>query len=312
MEKINKFIPIVILIGVGVIIYLLIQNKKDTGSQSDLLLAMADKLNVNNQPPKKDEQPESSQTTSESNESATASEEEKAQIITIADKLCFNKELTADEKKFYDQFQTDIDKELEGSEKMRDSIVDKFMNGAKEKEFSEFEQEYYNVNQHDIDAIINYEKQLASIVLKITRGITDFSTEELQFQQNNAKEIEAALKDISELSENKKSDAAAKSSQDKSKKGANPPLAAGERLKLILGFFEDGIPKTVTQIAELYSKKTGTASSKGNISSIFGKLEGNQLLWQEIQHNSRWKIFYGLPEWFEGKKLKKEFKEKIA
>lgn len=87
-------------------------------------------------------------------------------------------------------------------------------------------------------------------------------------------------------------------------------MASGERLKIILGFFDDGVPKTVTDLANLYAEKTGTKVNKGNISTIFGKLVKNhQLVCTKAGKDS--KVYHGLPEWFNGSKLKPEYKSKI-
>lgn len=305
LDKINKWIPLLILIVVVVILYFVFSNKKDTESQSNLLLAMAEKLKV---------QPEEEAPSSKLQEQPEPTEEEKEEILRIADILCFGKQLNADDKKFYKKLKTDIDEELENSKRILSIVIDKFLTGS--KDFEDYEKEFYEANKEEIDSIVQYEKLFTSIVLKLTQGQNDFSPAELEFQQNYPKEIEAELKRI------KGEDTPAAPSPishlppDSYRgtipaKGANPPLAQGERLKIVLSLFDDGMPKSAKTITQLYSEKTGTALSKGNISDVLGRIEGKQLLYQEIKGRSDGKYFYGLPEWFDRKKLKKEYKSKI-
>lgn len=175
---------------------------------------------------------------------------------------------------------------------------------AKEKKFQ-------SLFQNQIEEELAYCNQFYPLVKKFVDGVTEFTDAEKEFYDNNSSAIEAELNRIKESS-NPDNSPTHQLTNSPTLSGGNPPLAQGERLKVILGFFEDGIPKTVTDISSLYAQKTGTAPSKGNMSTIFGKLEGKELMCEEIKHNSRWKIFYGLPEWFDGKKLKKEYKQKIA
>lgn len=226
-------------------------------------------------------------------------EEEQYQIEAIADKICFGKELNEEEKKFQKKFNNDINIELKRSQTILGNILNKFLSGA--KDFDEFEKEFYEFYQADIDTIIQNRKCFDSVIKKLTEGITEFTAEELQCQQNYPKEIEAVLAKIQKEKE--------KGSQGLSK--ANPPLAAGERLKIILSMFDDGIPKTVTELAQLYADKTKTKVNPGNVSTIFGKLvDDKKLLCQKIGKNN--KIYHGLPEWFEKGKLKPEYKQKIT
>lgn len=266
-SKIDRYILIAILVVVIIILYYSYKNNKDTGEQSGLLVAMANKLNASAgieqtySNIKLDIEPKSGNTIKIVPREETP--EDGPEIARIAEKIYWREKLTKEEDDFVAIFPIQIDEEVE------------FCN------------------------------QLFQLVRKFMDGVTDFTDEEKQFYDTNSEIIELEL--------NKR-----KVAQDPNQKltndikGANPPLAAGERLKIILSFFDDGIPKTVTQIADMYAEKTGTKASKGNVSTIFGKLEGKQLLWQEIEHNSRWKVYYGLPEWFEGKKLKKEYKSKIS
>lgn len=85
-----------------------------------------------------------------------------------------------------------------------------------------------------------------------------------------------------------------------------------DRKHLMLTFFDDGDPKTRGALAKSYADKTGLAVSEGNTSKLLDKLlEEKKLMNQKILHNSRNKVFYGLPHWFDGKKFLKEYLKKI-
>lgn len=289
--KIDRYLIIAILIVGLVCLYFLFVNKKDTNDQSSLLMAMARKLDA--APPtviQPEEEPEE-----ETKREPKISEADQQEILIIADKLCFGVELDEDEKKFQKRYSAEISKELKNSQDILQIIVGKFLAG--EKDFTEFEKEYYEVNQQYIDEIVQTKKNLASIIQKLTNGNNEFTEEELQVQQNYPAQIEQEL---------------ARIQKEKDRfKGGNPPMAAGERLRIILAFFEDGVPKTVTQLANLYAEKTGTKVNKGNMSTIFGKLVKNhQLVCTKAGKDN--KVYHGLPEWFDGSKLKAEYKSKIT
>lgn len=96
------------------------------------------------------------------------------------------------------------------------------------------------------------------------------------------------------------------------KKEMNVPPTSEGKEKLIMSFFEDGIPKTLSILAELYANECGLVPSTGNTSKIVYKLEEDEKLKsKKILHQSRNKIFYGLPFWFDNKKFKKEYLQKI-
>src|SRR4029078_3393143 len=118
-------------------------------------------------------------------------EEDKEQIIAIADKLCFNKQLTNEEKSFKVRYSPEIAIQVVASKALLSSSIDKFLSGS--TDFTEDEKEVYDSNQEDIDVIVEDRKYLDSIINKITSGISEFTTGELQYQANNAKVIEAEL-----------------------------------------------------------------------------------------------------------------------
>lgn len=279
MEKFERYILIVILIVAIAILYFVYNNKKDTLSQSDLLLAMAKKMQVANVSEivenSKSEKDNKIQDTQEE------TEEESKEIVRIAEKIYSGSgDLTKQEKEFQYRFSEEIQEEIEYCSQFY-PLVQKFV--SRQTEFTDLEKQFYENNSDAIEHELNKIKSAQSSHESITKDDEQ--------KHPSVVLLNASASNIPE--------------------GGNPPLAQGERLKIILGFFEDGVPKTVTEISELYAQTTGTIASKGNMSTIFGKLEGKELLWEKIKHNSRWKIFYGLPEWFDGKKLKKEYKQKI-
>lgn len=295
--KIDRYILIAILVVAILAVALIFITRKENNerhdSQDDLLMAMAEKLRVSNmpnQPSSQEEKPKSKK-----NE---PTEDEEDQIIDIADKICFNMELNAEEKSLQVKFPQEIQKRLQQSRQILGSIINKFISGS--KDFDEYEKEYYENFQEQIDNIIIFKKSVDAIVLKISQGITDFSDEELQFKQKYPKQIEAALLQIKRNESGKESN---------NLKGANPPVSADERLKIILNIFEDEIPRTVTELATIYAEKAKVTFNKGNMSKIFGKLVDNgQLMCEKFKNG---KVYHGLPSWFENKKLKSNYKQNI-
>lgn len=307
----------IIIIGIA-LLYFSITNKKDTNSQNDLLLAMAQKLGAGEVPSPKPQVPNSKEQPEEK------SAEDEDEIIRISDKLCFGKQLTKEEKDFQKKWDADVKKELANSQGILKTVIDKFLSGA--TEFEEYEQDFYENNKEEIDTIIHNQKLFAGIIDKLVKGETDFTEEQLQFQQNYPKEIEKELKRI-RMAETPSTinhqpstithhpspinpPLFPKPNHDFGK--ANPPLAKEERLKLILSFFTDGIPKTISELSPMYAKATGTKGSAGSLYNLFGRLEEGTLQTQKMIIDERAKVYYGLPEWFDGKKLKKEYKSKIA
>lgn len=85
-----------------------------------------------------------------------------------------------------------------------------------------------------------------------------------------------------------------------------------DRKHLLLTYFDDGVPKTKGSLAKSYADDAGLVMSEGNTAKLLDKLlEEKKLMNQKRLHNNRNKVFYGLPHWFEGKKLSKEYSQKI-
>lgn len=315
--KIDRYILIAIL-AVAVLAVILIfltrkENNEHHDSQDDLLLAMAEKLRVT--PVIHESEVEEVKSKDTTAKGPQPTEEEEDAIIGIADKICFNQPLDDADKSLQKKFPTEVQKRLEQSRQILGNIINKFLAGS--KDFDDYEKEYYETFQGPIDNIINFKKSIDAIALKISKGITGFSDEELQFQQNHPKQIEDALAEIKKNEEGKggngnddgkeKGNAAGKGSEGL--KGANPPLSADQRLKIILSIFEDGIPRNVTELATSYAEKAKVPFHKGNMSKIFGKLvDEGQLMCERFRNG---KVYHGPPTWFENKKLKNHYKQNI-
>lgn len=317
----TKALPYLVLgaLVVGLIsLYLLWENRTASKEQTDilkdqskvqsdqttLLVAMAQKLTGEN-PLVPEVTP--AQVTPASTASAPAAEakklsqEEQDKIITISDKICFGKPLNADENVFTALFPDHIKRESEISKKTLATLVGKFLTDT--KDFTKYEKDFYQDNQADIDTIVHdkkaaakNEKLFASVISKLTSGNNDFSAEELEYQQNYPKAIEEELARLK--------------AETEKMKGAGIPNAADERLKIILSFFKDGIPKTVTKLAELYAAATDTKPNKSNASIWFGKLvEDGKIACQQARKGQP--VYHGLPQWFEEGKLKPEYQQKL-
>ena len=287
--KIDRYLLIAILIVGLIALYFLFTNKKETGDQSNLLLAMAQKLGSVHSPQEAQLEKE---LVEKIEERYKPTEEEEDQITNIADKICFSKDLSQEEEQFKQQFGQEIASELEISRKVVEILINKFLTGV--KEFDDFEKEFYEANKDDIDQIVTSRMILDSIIKKLVAGNTDFTEIELEYRENYAQYIEQQLSRI------KKS--------TPSFKGANPPSAADDRLKLILSFFDDGKAKSITDLAKLYAEAMGTKPHTGNASMIFGKLVDDGKLKCTRKKDSTGRIYHGLPGWFEKDNLKPEHK----
>ncbi len=311
--KIDRIVLFIIAGLLIVCVYFLFINKKDTADQSSLLVAMAKKLDSSSE-----EKKPVTKAAKKEESRPELTEQDKEQIVVLADKICLNKQLTKEDKEFRDAFNPEIIAELTVSKSHLKNVIDKFLSGN--IDFTEEQKEFYESNQADIDIIIQDKKYFNAVIQKITSGITEFTEGELQYQQNNPKIIEDELARL-KPKESKGSNA----SNGNELKGAAPPLSADEYLKLILSFFSDNIPKTVTDLSELYADATKSNPNKGNMSRKLGSLEDKGQL--KFVAGKGGKIYYGPPEWFvdkklkiefcpkdwlDGEKLKQEFKNKIA
>lgn len=319
--KIDRYL-LIALVAIGLVcLYFLFTNHKKGNDRDNLLVAMARKLGATEPD---DVDPEEKKQSQNSASEAAPTEEEEVQITNISDKLCFSKALTQEETEFQKRFPQEIQEELMISRQVLGILINKFMAGV--KEFDNFEKEFYEANKEEIDTIIHNRKVMDSLITKLIEGKTDFTAEELQCQQNYPQYIEQALAQIRNAPGTVQPPAAFAAPVELPAgpgayqppivdppaplTGANPPLAAGERLKMVLSFFDDKRPKTITELAQLYAGTTQTKLHTGNMSIIFGKLvEEGKLMCTKAGKDK--KIYHGPPEWFEKKALKKEFKDNI-
>lgn len=96
-----------------------------------------------------------------------------------------------------------------------------------------------------------------------------------------------------------------------SKAPAKKKLTHEEKHIIILTFFEDDIPKQLSAIDKLLSEKTGTKPNKGNTHSLMKEmLKSEKIETYNVKKGD--KVFYVLPDWMDGKKLKKEYLNKIS
>lgn len=160
-----------------------------------------------------------------------------------------------------------------------------------------------------IQADIAYCEQFYPIVEKIVKE-EQLIGEEQAFYEDNKEQVDAQVEHSKSKVKSEKSEVTAQTNTQESAKDltkANPPVNIEERNKKILSLFEDGIPKSVPQLKPLYMTATGTDPGK-NLYRIFGKMEGKFL----TPYKDGKITYYCLPEWFDGRKLKSEFKNKIV
>lgn len=95
----------------------------------------------------------------------------------------------------------------------------------------------------------------------------------------------------------------------------NKRLSEEERDDVYLSFFEDKKPKPLKDIIALYASATGNEPSQGNTHGHLKKLMEKKKLSQfshKIKGDIKPKIYYGLINWFDGKKFKKEYIDNLA
>lgn len=281
------FLLIVAIIGIAAALYFLFINKKDTNTQTEALLQMMGKA----------ENPKSKNLNSKSEEPAddepeVPTDEEWKEIYAISEKIYFKKPLTIHEKKVQKEFDSYMQKDIEYCNEFY-PVVDKMVAGV---ELNITENEFYEANKEDVDKEV-YFRNLKAVTKKLSSK-EELNEREKEFYEANKEKVSTKLSlyidnnnKVSELTNLAK---------------ANPPGNIEERNKKILSLFEDGIPKSVPQIKPLYMKATGHDPGK-NLYRIFGKLEGKFL----TPYKDGNITYYCLPEWFDGRKLKSEFKKKI-
>ncbi len=294
--KVDRYLIIAILIVALACLGLLIWNKSATDGQSHLLMAMASHLKSTSTAKKPVEEIKEN-----IEPELTKTKDEEAWIASIADRICLGVELKPEDEKIKNKFPEEVKKEMEKSKQVITTLVNKFVSGS--RNFDNYEGEFYDYYKDYIDPIILAQKEkltFDSIIKKLLAGTPDFTPAELQYQENHPQKIEKELERLK------------KGNPDPDLKGANPPLVPGERLKIILGLFKDGVPRINKELAILYAEKTKTKPHTGNMTLTFGELvKTGQLINIKIKVGKQTKVYYGLPEWFNGKKLKPEHQQKI-
>ena len=183
-------------------------------------------------------------------------------------------------------------------------IAEKIYSG---KNVSKADQSFYAQFSKDIEEEVQFflEDDLRTISEKITNG-QEISEEEVALYQKHYTDLSGKLS-LKELT------IADVKIIPTVKKEIIEPQTKEERKHIVMTFFEDGMPKIIGTIANLYADKTGLAVSTGNTAKLLDSLlEEKKLMNQKILHNKRNKVFYGRPEWFDGKKFQKEYLKKIA
>ena len=285
--KINMILLIVVIIALAAILYFLFINKKDTNAQNGLLTDFMKKFFG-------EEKSEVRSQKSEVEQPKEPTEDDWKKIYAISEKIYNEEQLTKEEEKFQKKFPEQIAADVEYCGEFY-PIVEKLFKG---EELNEGEKEFYEPNKEDVDKQVDFRKLLI-IINKIADNEPLNEDEKLMYDENKEsidKKVEYKKK-LTGLVD--KGIALGKSS---------PPLEIEKRNKTILGLFEDKVPKKVNELRQLLIEKTGKDYQK-NMYRILEPLEkGDLLLAQKIKNIA----YYGLSEWFDGTKLKPEFKKKIA
>lgn len=186
-------------------------------------------------------------------------------------------------------------------------IAEKIHNGIKlTKKETEFKARFEKEIEEELQECI--EDDMKSIAEDIKNGV-EITKDDFVFYNGN----HARLKEKLELAELVTEDIKIKEAEEPDTNTEKvAPENEHERKHLLLSFFDDGIPRANSQLAVMYAKVTGLVPSTGNTAKILdvlleeGKLKNKKMLSQ-----SRNKVFYGLPHWFEGNKFIKEYLIKI-
>lgn len=207
-------------------------------------------------------------------EPANPTPEEWTDIYAISEKIYFKKPLTVYEKKLKDKFSGQVANDLEFCNEFY-PVVEAVQTGT---ELRDTQKAFYEVNKEQVDAEVEHRKKLADTSAPHSAGK----------EQPEAGKEQAEAKQSGNMEKGK------------------PPLAIAERNNLILSFFEDKIPKTAKKLYELYTEATNHDYGK-NWYRVMASLEGKFLTPQK-----KGKItYYCLPEWFDGRRLKEQYKLSI-
>jgi hypothetical protein len=303
--KINLALLVVILGGLGVCLWFLFNNKKDNEMHGNALAVLLKKfaqedevasdplpLNLKLQTPNSQPVP------------SELSNDDWFSIYAISDKLFSGTQLNKQEKSIYAKFESYVLTDLEFLKQLR-PIVEKLALQENQDglELTNEEQIFYEANKDTVDQEVEHRKK-QSAVWKSQVSSSDKQQSGLLSDKPATSEPDTADVPTPNSSERSPSDRLQTPDLTKS----NPPLAKDKRNEVILSLFLDGIPKTAPQLHERYKKATGHDYGK-NWGRVLGSMEGKFLT--PIRNKGNNKIYYALPEWFDGKKLKEEYK-KIA
>lgn len=200
-------------------------------------------------------------------------EKEWESIYRVSDKIYKGEGLTQKEAAIQKKFQSQIFEDLEFL-KVFYPVCDKLQ---KSEELSEDDKAFYEANKEMIDAEVNHRNGVRSPEIGDKQPASTSPA-----SSPNSKPPTPHL--------NK----------------ADPPTAIDKRNQTILSFFSDGVPKTAKTILNLFKEATGHDYGK-NMHRVLGQLEGKFLTPLKVGNIT----YYNLPEWFDGRKLKPEYKKNI-
>ena len=142
-------------------------------------------------------------------------------------------------------------------------------------------------------------EMIAEIADKIYDG-KELNDEEKEFKEKFKNEIKEEIELLKGGNKNNGETKETKVPKNTPKKKERKKIS---REDSVLSLFEDGIPKTSIELINLYAEKRGTKPN-GSVHIVFNKMVKDNNL-------GRYNNYYGLIDWFDGKKMKKEFSEKI-
>lgn len=182
-------------------------------------------------------------------------------------------------------------------------IAEKLAHG---KSLNRKEKEFQDRFKAQIEEEMGYsiEEELIRIATELKKDGAEVTQDDMDFYRQHIHAFKERL-DATMVIDFDVQKITVKPSQEKRKPEA---LDEAGKKHLILSFFDDNIPKSLTSLAKLYADKTGFALSTGNTAKLLDKLLEEKKLHNEKRlYQSRHVVMFGLPHWFEKNKLKKEF-----
>lgn len=312
--KINMVLLIVVIVIAAGILYLLFMNKKSSDRQDDALAEILKQVRGD----RSYEEEESITSLQSSAPSPSASEptaEEWNLIYSASESIYRHATLSPKEATVYKKFGNLVNDDLEFL-KVFYPVCDKFEKG---EALTDDDKAFYEANAALVEKEINHRKEKAAgSKLKAEGSKESAETSQLTEQPEIPAAEESSLEsrtlkpelpnpgDTSDLERLPPLNHSAPPLPPEELQRANPPLAQQERNQIILSFFEDGTPKTAKSLLELFKGRTGHDYGK-NMHRVLGSMEGKFLTPLKVNKIT----YYCLPEWFEGRKLKPEYKQKM-